>query len=144
MMKISKKKLYYIGSSAILLSIICLIFYLFFINNERGDKDYTIIEKPIEVKSRDRRNSMNYRKRVCKDICKNEICDNYKNQIYIYNSCNICKERGLCWSENNRVCDKCTESEKEISCDKKYGCYRNNRYMKPLNPKFTGCHRCWK
>ena len=142
----SNKNLYYIGSTVLFISILCLIFYLFIISKKRVDPDYTIIETPIEAKynnNRDKRDNYNYRKKQCKDICKNEICNDYNNQIYTYNSCNICKQNGLCWSDNKRVCVKCVKSEKDISCNQTYGCYRDNRYIKPLNPKFTGCQKCW-
>ena len=135
-----------ISVSFLFLIILTLMIYLFFFSHIRQDKNIRIIEKPIYGKNI--KNEKYHRPKIyCDDFCEEEICNEYKQQLSYYKKCKECSNLNMCWNLNNTNCHICENGETS-NCEStdNYGCWNPelNKYTAPLNPKLTGCNRCWK
>lgn len=72
----------------------------------------------------------------CGQMCKQEVCNDYHNQLIRFDLCKDCAKQYKCYDPNLGICTKCSDN---LSCEQKFGC--NN--TKPQNPKDMYCRKCW-
>ena len=78
-----------------------------------------------------------YSIKKCNQMCKQELCDTYQNQVIMYDLCKDCAKNGQCYDPYKGLCGKCLNNQ---SCEQIFGCNGG----KPINPKDNVCKKCWE
>ena len=112
-----------------------VFFYVLITNNNKLIK-IRVIKEPIE-ESIDNNINYDYLKnkyliKTCKDMCKNNFCDEYQSQVIKYDLCKECKKENKCYDSSSGKCISCKNN---YSCEKLYG--SNNK--PPINPLNNFC-----
>lgn len=87
---------------------------------------------------------------LCRDMCGDEICNEYFIRINDYRNCQRCQKRDppQCWDPKSQKCINCPPelALEKCSLRKRFGCTNPNGYqhtdVPPINPLYTGCKMC--
>ena len=116
-----------------------VFFYVLITNNNKLIK-FRVIKEPIE-ESIDNNINYDYLKnkyliKTCKDMCKNNFCDEYQTQVIKYDLCKECKKENKCYDYSKGICVPCKNN---YTCEQLHGCDKTP----PINPINNFCTRCW-
>ena len=117
-----------------------IFFYVIFTNNNKL-VEFRVIKIPID--NSEEESIINYDElknkyliTKCKDVCKNNFCDEYQKQMIKYDLCKECNKYNKCYDDSM---GKCVSCKNNYTCEQLYGC---NNYP-PVNPVDNFCTRCW-
>ena len=117
-----------------------IFFYILFTNNNKLVK-FRVIKDPIENSNETIGVNYDYLKnkyliKQCKDMCKNNFCNEYQTQVIKYDLCKECKKENKCYDYLEGICVPCKNN---YTCEQLYGCDSTP----PINPLDNYCTRCW-
>jgi hypothetical protein len=120
------------------LFIILFFYFLLTINNHLVKFRVTKNPMPQINKGLTNYNALEnkYKYTECKQMCKQDFCDEYHTQAIKFDLCKECKKENKCYDPEEGICVQCKNN---YSCEQLYGCGNKP----PINPLNNYCTKCW-
>jgi hypothetical protein len=128
------KDIYFI--SLIIIFIILFVLSFYYIDNKVIK--YRVSKEILPEEELDYKKLKNkYTITKCNQMCKKELCNNYENQVIMYDLCKDCSKNNQCYDPFKGICGECLNNQ---TCEETFGCNGGG----PINPKNNLCKKCWE